>query len=236
MGNQRRYDEKEVREILRRAIERDQDESGQLGRSDIIAAASELGIDSASVRVAMEDIDRDRELTDEVELIRLQRKSKWLSHVTTWAIVNAFLFGVNLLTGGAWWFYWPLMAWGIFVAMHTVRVVLADDRRDREKAAKRLDKRRAQREKEARKRQKKEAEKELEQAIERGVHALLGAAARRVEAAAEAISPKEKASGSVRIASPDDDIEEWTAREEAAADQALAEEEAEAAAGDQRRR
>jgi hypothetical protein len=225
----RRYDEAEVREILRRAIERDQDDAGRLGRSDIIAAAAEIGIDESSVQRAIVDIDRERELTDEVELLRLQRKSKWLSHVSTWAIVNAFLLAVNLLTGGAWWFYWPLMAWGIFVAMHTARVVMADDRRDRERAKKRLEKRRGQREKQARKEKKKAAEKELEQAIERGVHALLGAAAQRAEAVAEAISPKEQAGKRVRI---DSDAEEHRGR--AAEDEAaVAEAEAEAAAEEQ---
>lgn len=222
MTSPRRYDEQEVREILRRAIERDQDDSGQLGRSDILAAASELGIDESAVQKAMVDIDRDREIADEIELLRLQRKSKWLSHVSTWATVNAFLFAVNLVTGGAWWFYWPLMAWGLFVAMHTIRVVLADDRRDREKAAKRLEKRRTQREKQRKKQQKKEAENELEQAIERGVHALIGAAAERVEAAAKAISPSPRTHDGVRIDPATDDADDLAAAEAAAAEEALA--------------
>jgi hypothetical protein len=39
-------------------------------------------------------------------------------HCAVYALVNVFLFLLNLSTGGAWWFYWPAFGWGIGVAAH----------------------------------------------------------------------------------------------------------------------
>ena len=37
--------------------------------------------------------------------------------------VNLLLFTINVLTSpGSLWFYWPLMGWGIAVALHALRV------------------------------------------------------------------------------------------------------------------
>ncbi|HEX9122418.1 MAG TPA: 2TM domain-containing protein [Actinomycetota bacterium] len=42
-------------------------------------------------------------------------------HLTIYALVNLGLFAINAITrgdGGAWWFYWPLMGWGIGILIH----------------------------------------------------------------------------------------------------------------------
>lgn len=42
-------------------------------------------------------------------------------HVLTYVVVNVGLFGINLLTrgdDGAWWFYWPLLGWGVGLLVH----------------------------------------------------------------------------------------------------------------------
>ena len=46
-------------------------------------------------------------------------------HLLVYVVINAGLFFLNLLTkgdDGGWWFYWPLAAWGIAVAIHTMVV------------------------------------------------------------------------------------------------------------------
>lgn len=41
-------------------------------------------------------------------------------HVSIFVVVNLGLFLINLVTNrGHWWFYWPLLGWGIAVAIHT---------------------------------------------------------------------------------------------------------------------
>ena len=39
-------------------------------------------------------------------------------HLTVYLVVNAVLFLIDIFSGGGTWFYWPLLGWGIAVAIH----------------------------------------------------------------------------------------------------------------------
>lgn len=44
-------------------------------------------------------------------------------HLVVYVVVNAALFAINALTrgdSGTWWFYWPLLGWGVGLLMHTL--------------------------------------------------------------------------------------------------------------------
>ena len=44
-------------------------------------------------------------------------------HLTVYVLVNLLLFTINMLTSpDSLWFYWPLLGWGIAVALHALRV------------------------------------------------------------------------------------------------------------------
>lgn len=43
-------------------------------------------------------------------------------HATAFVVVNIGLFAINVLAGGVWWFYWPLMGWGIGLGLHALAV------------------------------------------------------------------------------------------------------------------
>ena len=46
-------------------------------------------------------------------------------HLTIYVVVNIVIFVVNLLASrGSWWFYWPLLGWGIGVVAHGLTVFL----------------------------------------------------------------------------------------------------------------
>jgi hypothetical protein len=43
----------------------------------------------------------------------------FITHVTIYLAVNSFLFLLNFITDrGNWWFYWPLLGWGIAIVIH----------------------------------------------------------------------------------------------------------------------
>jgi hypothetical protein len=58
-------------------------------------------------------------------------------HALVFVVVNAGLFAINALTKGEdgnWWFYWPLLGWGIALLIHgltTFASVFSTDWRDR---------------------------------------------------------------------------------------------------------
>ena len=43
-------------------------------------------------------------------------------HTTVFVLVNLALFVINVMVGGGWWFYWPLLGWGIGLGVHALGV------------------------------------------------------------------------------------------------------------------
>ncbi len=43
-------------------------------------------------------------------------------HLATYIGVMALLLLIDFLTGGGWWFYWPLLGWGIGIVAHAFTV------------------------------------------------------------------------------------------------------------------
>jgi hypothetical protein len=47
----------------------------------------------------------------------------FFTHLGVYLVVNLFLFGINMVSNSSsLWFYWPLMGWGVAVAIHAVVV------------------------------------------------------------------------------------------------------------------
>jgi hypothetical protein len=54
---------------------------------------------------------------------RVEELKGFYAHLAVYAIINAGLFLINLVTDrGNWWFFWPLLGWGIALAIHAVMV------------------------------------------------------------------------------------------------------------------
>jgi len=50
---------------------------------------------------------------------RVKELKEFYIHVGVYLIVNAGLFGINMLSSrDSLWFYWPLLGWGIGVVIH----------------------------------------------------------------------------------------------------------------------
>ena len=53
---------------------------------------------------------------------RVKELKGFYTHATVFVLVNIGLFLINLLAGGTWWFFWPLMGWGIGLGVHALNV------------------------------------------------------------------------------------------------------------------
>jgi hypothetical protein len=186
-----RYNDDEMKEILRRALESEESADG-IDHEDLVAAAAEVGIDRSLVeRAAVEMRDESAALA-RVEQKQRKRRRGFFKSFATFAVINAFLFAIDYLTPGGPWFYWPLLGWGMFVALHGLKVLppmSADTKREAVEAEKRRivhlrAKEARRRAREADKRARRErgdrrssAESAFESAVEEGVTALLSALA-----------------------------------------------------------
>ncbi len=43
-------------------------------------------------------------------------------HTAAFVVVNISLLAINAVIGGVWWFYWPLIGWGIGLGVHALGV------------------------------------------------------------------------------------------------------------------
>ena len=60
---------------------------------------------------------------------RATAKYGFFVHAMIYGAVMVLLVAINLITApGTWWFIWPLMGWGLAVALHAGRVFLMPDR------------------------------------------------------------------------------------------------------------
>ena len=53
---------------------------------------------------------------------RVQAIKGFYVHAMAFVVVNVALFAINALVGGGWWFYWPLIGWGIGLGVHAFGV------------------------------------------------------------------------------------------------------------------
>ena len=178
------YDDEEVREILRRALEEDEG----LGHAELAAAAEEVGIEANRFERAAAAVRGERSRESAIERRRSRRKLRLARTGATYAMVNLFLFAVNFFAGGGWWFHWPLISMALLYGLQLVSHAFADDEgavaAEEAKRAKRLRKqnRQERRQEQARARQGRQrarkqrlasAEEQFEAAVQNGVARLL---------------------------------------------------------------
>ncbi|MFH1501654.1 MAG: 2TM domain-containing protein [Candidatus Eisenbacteria bacterium] len=54
---------------------------------------------------------------------RVEELKGFYHHLLVYVLVNLFLFVLNVLTSrGDWWFYWPLLGWGVGLGAHAASV------------------------------------------------------------------------------------------------------------------
>ncbi len=54
---------------------------------------------------------------------RVKAKKEFYEHLSTYLVMAAFFFFLNFITApGSWWFYWPMLGWGIAVLFHYIGV------------------------------------------------------------------------------------------------------------------
>jgi hypothetical protein len=175
----RNYNDSEVDAILQRALS----EQDDINHEDLVAAAAEIGVTRDAIERAAERLDERSEEAVAVSEARENRKRRFQASMMTFVIVNIFLFAIDMLTGGGWWFYWPLLSWGMLMALQGSKLLQSEPVpktlvRQRRKAKKNAQKVAAEQQ---RKDRNAAASKRFEDAVEGGVSALFGALAKRIE-------------------------------------------------------
>jgi hypothetical protein len=190
VGVSKTYTRQEADEILRRALAVQPAEG--ISHDDLVAAAREVGIPGAAIEAAAQQLGEDRRISERAALIRRRRRTAFLRHLLIYLVVNAGIFFVDRADGGAYWFQYPLIIWGVILAAIGIAQLAPDQRSLTRRAERELEReqRRAQRRMRAAARRDgvagaRDGAKEFEAAVQEGVSSLLSAAARTIRGLSE---------------------------------------------------
>jgi hypothetical protein len=125
----RQYSNDEVNRIIRRALKLKQEDA--ISHKDLIDTASEIGIDSKILEVAIEQERREFK-KEKLRQARLKRRMiGFYSHMWCYIMVNAGLLLIDYLTPGPGWFQWSVLGWGIGLASHFKAIVFTRGKKDK---------------------------------------------------------------------------------------------------------
>ncbi|WP_437536168.1 2TM domain-containing protein [Sorangium sp. So ce726] len=190
----RQYTEAEVRAILERALREAQ--TPDVSHDELVAAAAEIGISRGAIEAASRDIEHVRGEEEARATLLARRRKGFRTHLFSYLLVNAFLFAVNALTDGPWWFFWPLLGCGLGLAFHALGALSSDVsprqiRREIERSAAQARKEQHRRLMEQRRAESLERKQRLEQsaedfghAVEEGVATVLSRIAQEIRGSA----------------------------------------------------
>jgi len=139
--SEKTFSSDEVRQILELAIEHQTASGDGMTRKELVAAGRELGVESEQIDHAIVALQRRGPVVEELARIEQRRMRRLKSHAVTFALVNLMLFAINVLVGGPWWFFWPLLGWGFGLAMQAKGAWMPDRERDERRAEQRLERR-----------------------------------------------------------------------------------------------
>lgn len=69
--------------------------------------------------------DVDAELMEQARRAAKQ-KVGFYKHAGIWAVVSVAIIVMDVFTGPGWWFFWPVLGWGIAVAFHAGSIFFGD--------------------------------------------------------------------------------------------------------------
>lgn len=204
--NEKRYSREEMEEILRRALSNAEEDG--VAHDDLVAAAAEVGISQQAIEHAALTLRNDRARLIKREEVKRRRRSGFFRHLSIYAIINAGIGAIDLISGPGSFVLFGAVLWGIPLALHGLRTFFPSEA-SLERGVDRAIKREA---KEARKRafrqlpadtpeersaRKRAREQKFERLVEDGVDVLLRKAAEQLD--------KQKGSPRVRVAGEEAD-------------------------------
>jgi hypothetical protein len=210
------FTQEEVNTILSRAVERQNPSAGGLTYAELIDTARQAGIDPGAIDVAVNDLESGQETRAEDDQVNAElARRRWRSwrrfslHFTVYVMFSIFIAAMNIHEGGEQFYPFPILAWGIFVAVHFMAVFFptvfpSPDRGEgiRRELRKRDEKNRRRVERERRSlgnEELKESAKELGVAVQRGMATVLSDVAKTIHEEVDRVS-RAAAQPAVRVA------------------------------------
>lgn len=113
--------DEDVEEILRLAVRKSGSSSDSDLRERLQMAAAELNISDEELRQAEIEFLQKKEAQEAVSAEKQRQTQEFMGHLITFVAVNVFLISIDVLADGAIsWSIYPLLGWGIGLAIKFV--------------------------------------------------------------------------------------------------------------------
>jgi hypothetical protein len=117
--------DEDVEEILRLAVRKSGAASDTDLRDRLKQAAAELNISEEELRQAEIEFIQKREAVEAVSEAKKRDTQEFMGHLITFVAVNVFLISIDVLAdGGISWSIYPLLGWGIGLAIKFVNTFI----------------------------------------------------------------------------------------------------------------
>ena len=117
MGQDRSYDDDEVRAIIDRALQARP--GGGVSHEDLLAIGAGVGLSQSAIENAAVELRAARQNQLALQHVVSKRRRGVAAHAFVFVVVNALLFVINwLTTPGEWWSLFPIFGWGLGLVLH----------------------------------------------------------------------------------------------------------------------
>ncbi|GAB1623544.1 hypothetical protein AAOGI_35940 [Agarivorans albus] len=108
------YSPQQLEQIIALALRQQQDQQNFVSESELFDIAEQSGLDAKQTEAALKLWQQQQQ----------QRRAQWKKllafkiHAGSYISISCMLFLIDWLTGGPWWFFWPMLGMGIGLFSH----------------------------------------------------------------------------------------------------------------------
>lgn len=136
-----RYTTQELGQAIALALDRKakaEATGGKYDYDDLKAAANEVGIDEKELRTALASLRPALPpAPEQMSARRLRAKQKLQRHAAIWGAFSVFFFLLDMVTAGGEWFFFPVLGWGVGLAVQAIKYYFPVDLTPEEEAIER---------------------------------------------------------------------------------------------------
>ncbi|WP_221075063.1 2TM domain-containing protein [Agarivorans aestuarii] len=108
------YSPQQLEQIIALALRQQKDQQNFVSESELFDIAQQSGLDAQQTEAALKQWQQQQQ--------QQQAQSKKLLafkiHASSYLSISCMLFLIDWLTGGPWWFFWPMLGMGIGLFSH----------------------------------------------------------------------------------------------------------------------
>jgi len=124
------YSREEMDAILKRALERQAAKPDDgVAHEDLVAAAIEVGIPREEVEAAASELAQQKSVQAESRVLDHSRGKAvrtWVAGAASWAVMSGFFYVLCMVLHQGWWI-WPVLGWGLGIALSGIRLFIGGD-------------------------------------------------------------------------------------------------------------